>query len=313
MSPDQWFGVELRHLAALSAIAGAGSFRGAADRLGYVQSTVSEQLAVLERLVGGRLVERTRGTRPVAITPEGELMLHHAGEILARVAAAKADLGRLREGAAGNVRVGAFPSVVRRLMPRILEEFGRRCPEAEVTVGEWASDDPLFELVEEGRLDLAFAHLPLEPGPFAHCELLRVPLMLMVPADSPVALRGEPPGLPELARLPVIGGQTCRLLSRVEEMLRTVHGRLDVAFRSDSAETTAALVAAGKGVGLTSSLSPSKDDERIALVPLDGCIPPLRLALFWHKHRLLAPAAEELGEQARAVCRGFYQDDQTLV
>jgi DNA-binding transcriptional LysR family regulator len=313
MSPDQWFGVELRHLAALSAIAGAGSFRGAADKLGYVQSTVSEQLAVLERLVGGRLVERTRGTRPVAITPEGELMLHHAGEILARVAAAKADLRRLREGEAGSVRVGAFPSVVRRLMPRILEEFGRRCPGAEVSVGEWASDDPLFELVEEGSLDLGFAHLPLESGPFAHCELLRVPLLLMVPPDSPLALREEPPDLPEIARLPVIGGQTCRVLSRIEELLRTAHGRLDVAFRSDSAETTAALVAAGKGVGLTSRLSPSADNERIALVPLDDRLPPLRLALFWHKHRLLAAAAEELGEQARAVCAALYQDDQTLV
>jgi DNA-binding transcriptional LysR family regulator len=313
MSPDQWFGVELRHLAALSAIAGAGSFRGAADKLGYVQSTVSEQLAVLERLVGGRLVERTRGTRPVAITPEGELMLHHAGEILARVAAAKADLRRLREGEAGSVRVGAFPSVVRRLMPRILEEFGRRCPGAEVSVGEWASDDPLFELVEEGSLDLGFAHLPLESGPFAHCELLRVPLLLMVPPDSPLALREEPPDLPEIARLPVIGGQTCRVLSRIEELLRTAHGRFDVAFRSDSAETTAALVAAGKGVGLTSRLSPSADNERIALVPLDDRLPPLRLALFWHKHRLLAPAAEELGEQARAVCAALYQDDQTLV
>jgi DNA-binding transcriptional LysR family regulator len=311
MSPDQWFGVELRHLAALSAIAATGSFRGAADQLGYVQSTVSEQLAVLERLVGGRLVERTRGTRPVAVTPEGELMLHHAGEILARVAAAKADLGRLRAGAAGSVRVGAFPSVVRGLMPRILERFSQSRPGAEVSVGEWASDDPLFELVEEGRLDLGFAHLPLEPGPFAHCELLRVPLMLMVPADASAAFTEEPPGPAEIARLPVICGQTCRLLSRIEELLRTVDGRLDVAFRSDSAETTAALVAAGKGVGLTSSLSPSVDDERIALVSLDERIPPLRLALFWHKHRLLAPVAEELGEQARAVC-AVYQDDQTL-
>jgi hypothetical protein len=49
------------------------------------------------------------------------------------------------------------------------------------------------------------------------------------------------------------------------------------------------------------------------LVPLDDRLPPLRLALFWQRHRLLVPAAEELGEQARAVCATFYQDDQTLV
>jgi molybdate transport repressor ModE-like protein len=90
-----WLGVELRHLAALTAIAGEGSFRGAADELGYGQSSVSEQLATLERVVGARLIERSPGTHPLSLTPAGELLVRHAEDILARVAAARAELGRL--------------------------------------------------------------------------------------------------------------------------------------------------------------------------------------------------------------------------
>ena len=55
--------VELRHLRALDAIAEEGTFGRAADRLGYTQSTVSQQIAALERTVGGSLFDRPGGPR----------------------------------------------------------------------------------------------------------------------------------------------------------------------------------------------------------------------------------------------------------
>ena len=85
MEPDRWLGVELRHLAALEAVARERSFGRAAESLGYTQSAVSQQIATLERAVGERLVERPGGPRPVALTEAGELLLGHAGAIVARL------------------------------------------------------------------------------------------------------------------------------------------------------------------------------------------------------------------------------------
>src|SRR5579885_556907 len=95
---DPWLGVELRHLAALQALADTGSFGRAAEELGYTQSAVSQQIATLERRVGARLVERPGGPRPVSITEAGALLLRHADSILSRLQAAQADLQALQAG-----------------------------------------------------------------------------------------------------------------------------------------------------------------------------------------------------------------------
>ena len=88
MRPDGWFGLELRHLAALQAVAEEGSFGRAAERLGYTQSAVSQQIQALERVDAQRLDERPGGPRRVSLTEAGELLLRHAAGIVARLQAA---------------------------------------------------------------------------------------------------------------------------------------------------------------------------------------------------------------------------------
>ena len=117
MEPDSWLGVELRHFAALQAVASEGSFGRAAERLGYTQSAISQQIQTLEKIVGEKLVERPGGPRPVSLTEAGRLLLRHADSIVARLQAAQADLHALRNGEAGVLRVGTFQSAGARLLP----------------------------------------------------------------------------------------------------------------------------------------------------------------------------------------------------
>src|SRR5215813_7527281 len=85
MEADRWLGLDLRHLVALKAIADEGSFGRAAERLGYTQSAISQQIAALERIVGLRLIDRPGGPRPISLTEAGQILLRHADAIQARL------------------------------------------------------------------------------------------------------------------------------------------------------------------------------------------------------------------------------------
>src|SRR5205809_1528670 len=146
MGADGWLGVELRHFLALEAVAREGSFGKAATSLGYTQSAVSQQIAMLERIVGQRLLERPGGPKPVSLTEAGRLLLTHAEAIAARLAAAQADLNALGDGEAGRLRVGVFQSVGQRILPDVMRRYREAWPKVEVMLTESADDTELLAL-----------------------------------------------------------------------------------------------------------------------------------------------------------------------
>ena len=218
--PDQWLGVEVRHFAALDAVAREGSFGRAADRLGYTQSAVSQQIATLERIVGETLVERPGGPRAVSLTDAGEVLLRHAEAIVARLDAARADIAALRAGETGALRVGTYQSVGARVLPEVMRRFLKDWPGIELGLSEPATDPELYGLIESGELDLAFCSPPLPDGPFDMLELMSDPYVLLVPAESPLASRSSA-SLDDLGEQPLIGSNTCASGVVVEHELGT--------------------------------------------------------------------------------------------
>jgi molybdate transport repressor ModE-like protein len=301
MRTDGWLGVELRHLAALQAVAEEGSFGRAAERLGYTQSAVSQQIQALERIVDQRLVERPGGPRRVSLTEAGELLLRHAAGIVARLQAAQADLAAFAEGSAGTLRVGTYQSVGARVLPRLLREFTEAWPSVSVQLTEWSDDGHLLSLVERGELDFSFVMLPVEEGPFEPVELMLDPHVLVVPADSELARRPKPPSLREVAGMPLIGNRLCRSVHQVETRLRDAGVEPQIVFRSDDNGTIQGLVAAGVGVALVPLLTVDTGHEGTAVLGLAD-VPPRRIGIAWHRDRYRSPAARAFVELARDVC-----------
>ena len=303
MEPDRWLGLDLRHLVALKTIADEGSFGRAAERLGYSQSAISQQIATLERIVGLRLIERPGGPRPISLTEAGRILLRHAEAIEARILAAKADMSALEAGDAGRLRVGTFQSVGTRVLPTLLRRFSEDHPKVEIVLRESMDEVELLGMVERGELDLTFWTLPVGPGPYEAVELLRDPYVLVVPAGSPLAALRRPPSLKEIALQPLIGFNPCSAMDQVESHLASTGRAPNVVFRSDNNGTVQGLVGAGVGVSVAPLLTVDEDDESVVVVDLQERIPPRVIGLVWHRDRHRTPAAEAFATTATAVCR----------
>ena len=297
---DHWLGVEVRHLAALEAVARAGSFGRAASELGYTQSAISQQIAALERIVGERLVERPGGPRAISMTEAGTLLLRHAEAIVARLEAARADMASLRAGETGALRVGTYQSVGARVLPAVMRRFLTDWPGIELGLSEPSTDPELYSAVERGDLDLAFCSPPLPDGPFEALELMSDPYVLMVPADHPTA-HADVASLADLGDLALIGSSQCSSGMLVEDRLRALGHPIEYAFQSDDNGTLQGLVAAGFGAALIPLLAHAPGDERIRIVRLEPELPRRVVAVVWHRDRHRTPAARAFVEIAREV------------
>jgi DNA-binding transcriptional LysR family regulator len=279
---DRWGALDVRQLATFQAVADLGSFRRAADALGYSQAAVSAQIANLEGVVGQRLFERPRGRGAVTLTGAGAVMLGHAKAVSDRLAAAKADLASATD--ATKLRLGTLQSVGGHLLPEVLRRFRRRYPAVSIDLLESATDTDLLRMLAAGQLDLGFVTLPLPQGPFAAKELLADPFVALARRDSGFAQR-ERRALAELAQEPLICARTCRCGAAAEALLRSTVGPLEIAYRSDDNDTIRGLVAAGLGVALVPRLLVGPIDEELQIVELTDALPPRRIAVAWHQGR----------------------------
>jgi DNA-binding transcriptional LysR family regulator len=286
MEPDRWLGIELRQLIALEAVSREGSFGRAATSLGYTQSAVSQQIAMLERIVGERLVERPGGPKPVSLTEAGRLLLGHAQAIVARLSAAQADLAALSDGAAGVLRVGIYQSIGARVLPELMRRFSASWPLVDVQLTELADDGELLGLVER-------------------VELLRDPYVLLLPPDSALVQRTSPPTTREIAELDLIGYRSCRSLDKISTAFREP---LHFVFRSDHNGTIQGLVAAGVGAAMLPRLAIEPHDGSVVERELTGRVPPRVISIAWHRDRYRSPAAKAFVETAREVCAELQEE-----
>jgi DNA-binding transcriptional LysR family regulator len=167
-------------------VARLASFSEAARELGYTQSAVSQHIAALEQDLGAPLLTR----RPVAPTAAGERLLEHAGPLLLRLDAARADVARMAAAPEHGLTLAAAPTA---LGPRTLAAL----PAAGVTLRVLARDD-IPEAVATGTADLGLVDglaAPSDPlrlpdvAPLTTHGVGEEPVCVLLPTSHPLARR----------------------------------------------------------------------------------------------------------------------------
>jgi DNA-binding transcriptional LysR family regulator len=287
--------LDVRRLRVLREVARRGSLAGAADVLSYTPSAVSQQISVLEREAGTRLLERR--ARGVVLTEAGRTLVHHAGVILDQLEAAEAALAALADLRRGHLRMASFATAGASVLPRAVDAFRARHPGVELTVGQASPRESVARL-REGRLDIALT-VDLEERPTEGVEVIHLfedRLRLALHRDHPLAARDEV-RLEDLEHetwidvpLATSGGQTAaRACARAGFVPR-------VAFESDDYTAIRELVGTGAGIALLPDLAKFAPHESVVLRSLGPDRPFRNIQVATRPEAFRSPAASAMLE-----------------
>lgn len=225
-------------------VARLGSFKAAAEELGYTQAGISYLVNALEKELGLTLFLREYGG--VHLTTEGREVLGLVQAINADEHALAARVRELADREGGLVRVGAFTSVAIEWFPSIARAFLDQYPKIDLKLLCIDDEEELVNAVWEGRADCAFSIAPerrnLEAVPL-HTD----PLLVVLPPDHPLA--GAPFFPTEaLAREPYVQLQGNARPSEMEALFEANGVTPNVRFTVDSDYAVMSMVSARPGL-----------------------------------------------------------------
>jgi DNA-binding transcriptional LysR family regulator len=247
--------LELRRLRLLRELHERGTIAAVADALQFTPSAVSQQLAMLERETGVRLLEKAG--RGVRLTDPALVLVEHAGALLDRAAVAEAELAAASGTVGGRARIATFQSAAVHIAAPAIEALATTAPKLRCELIEAEPETALPELAL-GGIDLVIGdewpHHPWRlPAGLTREKLLDDPVFLV--GEKTSAWAASQPGLAweEMTR------RTCREQFGFEP---------DIRHRCENATVALALVARGLAVTLLPELALKQ--ARVPLRPLEG-------------------------------------------
>lgn len=184
--------MDLNDVALFVDVIRAGSFAGAARRLGLPANTASRRIQQLESSLGLRLIQRS--TRKLALTDAGRTLYERCAEQVDSLAQAAQEVSAGKQLAIGTLRVAAPAAFFDFFLAEWVAEFLRAHPQVRI---EFLLSDARADLIAEG-IDLAFRtgdvrepNLVARPIGMSHFALVASPAYL--------AARGAPATLAALA------------------------------------------------------------------------------------------------------------------
>src|SRR5580692_10656037 len=305
--------LDVRKLLLLRELARRDTIAAVAEALCYTPSAVSQQLAALERDAGVPLLQRTG--RRVSLTPAGAALAGQTEEILALLERAAAGLAAARTGLAGPLRIGAFPTAMRTILPAALVALGRDHPGLELMVTEL---DPAAvpDALRSGALDVALVHeyefVPAPRDPALDTEPLLEEAIYLASADPPPVVCEDSVACEESEGEDPVGSHRDSpwIMASPGTLCHTMAVRAcqaagftpRIRHHADDFVTVLALVAAGQGVALVPQLGATGPPPDPDCLPERDAPPPsgVRVHRRHPRRRGRRPAGRRLTQAVAA-------------
>ncbi len=170
-----------------------GSFTAAAREAGLPKSTVSRQIADLERRLGATLLHRS--TRALSPTDVGRELYDRAANALREAQTVIAGFSARRTGAVGTVRVSATSGFAQIILAPILHAVLREEPDLRIDL---RLSDTRVDVIEDG-IDLAIRMGRLENSELKARKLCRIGRLICA-SPGYISLHGMPTDVLKLSR-----------------------------------------------------------------------------------------------------------------
>lgn len=287
--------VDIRQIQTFLAVAREGGFGRAADRVGFSQSAVSQQVAALEKAVGYPLFNRPGGPRAVTLTPAGEVMRLHGEAVLEQLRRASVELAEAADAAAGRVVTGSFQSVSVGLLPQIVARLRHERPSMTVVPIEINEDVAMREALIRGDLDVGFvvALADVDDERLDVRELLIDPFVLVSPAGWGLDRTVPADSINDISLVGEIMG-SCQLL--IEDAMHDAGITSEFVFRSSDNGAIQAMVRAETGGAVRPLLAVDTSDPGVTVSAIEPPLTPRRIGVATRRGEPMTAAVTALIE-----------------
>jgi len=226
-------------------VAALGSYKKAADKLGYTQAGISYIINAMEEQAGMKFFEREYGG--VRMTQEGKELLPSMQRLYQDELIVREKVDKIRGLETGEIRVLAINTVIVCYLPDILKEFKVRYPGITIEVSACDSAERATELLANGSADCAFIQI-VSSDRIEIIPLGKQEDMLVVAKDHPLAKKKVFP-IKDLKDYPYIGWSEDQD-SYNYDLVRRFDASLNHVMKVNNDYGCFAMISKGLGVGI---------------------------------------------------------------
>jgi DNA-binding transcriptional LysR family regulator len=285
--------IRIEHLRTYLTVVQTHSFSSAAKALGTSQGTVSNRIAALEKYFDAQLLKRI--VKGVEVTEAGAIIEEAAEKILQDVENTKVKISSTKNKLSGVIKIAASTIPEEHLLPSLIAEFQKQCPNIKFKI---KTEDSLSSLLSLQANEVDFAATGSKYGfseKFDALEIGKEELVLIVPCNHELSNR-KSIKLEEILQYSYINREeTSGTRAEFERILVSAGispSQLQTSLELGSTESVITAVSESRGISVLSSIASKKAQAAglVAILKLENVNSTRKLYLLRLKRDLLNAA-----------------------